>query len=91
MNVTINFTSPTNDANTILMWKQYFQDAANRTGGIPDNGTFYKVDNTTNGAYILVKGINDPLNTGSVYGNADINLNVQAVNLSAKIQSMSGV
>jgi hypothetical protein len=91
MNVTINFTSPTNDANTILMWKQYFQDAANRTGGIPDNNQFYQVGTTSNSAYIFVKGINDPTNPGSVPDNADINLIVQAVNLSVKIQSMSGV
>jgi hypothetical protein len=73
------------------MWKQYFQDAANRTGGIPDNNVFYQVGNTSNSAYIVVKGINDPLNSGSVPGNADINLKVQAVNLSTRIQSMSGV
>jgi hypothetical protein len=92
MNVTINFTSPTNDANTILMWKQYFQDAANRTGGIPDNNQFYQVGTTSNSAYIVVKGVYDPGTTpGATANTPDINLNVQAVNLSARIQSMSGV
>ena len=38
MNVSINFTTPVNDPNTIQMWKQYFQNAANVTGGIPGDG-----------------------------------------------------
>jgi hypothetical protein len=103
MNVTVNFTSPTNDLNTILMWKQYFQDAANRTGGIPGDGIqghppdLYYVGNTTSGAnivgsYIVVKGVYDPSTTPGVNANTpDINLKVKAVNLTASIQSMSGV
>ena len=96
MNVTINFTSPTSDLKTVAMWKQVFQDAANKTGGIPDNQTFYYVGNTSNSAYIVVKGFNDPGNLGTPAGNpntgnADINLRVKAVNLTASIQSMSGV
>jgi len=93
MNLTINFTAPTNDLATALMWKQIFQDAANKTGGIPDNQTFYKVGNTTNGAYIVVKGFNDPLNNPNTpnTGRPDIKLSVKAVNLTASIQSMSGV
>jgi hypothetical protein len=96
MNVTINFTSPTNDLKTVAMWKQVFQDAANKTGGIPDNQTFYKVGTTSSGAYIVVKGFNDPGNLGTQAGNpntnnADINIRVKAVNLTASIQSMSGV
>jgi hypothetical protein len=91
MNVTINFTSPTNDLKTVAMWKQVFQDAANRTGGIPDNQTFYQVGNTSNSAYIVVKGRNDPGNPGTAANDADINLRVKAVNLTASIQSMSGV
>jgi len=103
MNVTINFTSPTKDLNTILMWKQVFKDAANRTGGIPGDGIqghppdLYYVGNTTSGAdivgsYIVVKGVYDPSTTPGVNANTpDINLRVKAVNLTASIQSMSGV
>jgi hypothetical protein len=90
MNVTINYTSPTGDMNSILMWKNYFQQAANTTAGIPNNGTFFTVGNTTTGAYIVVKGINDPGNVGSNYANPDINLMVKAVNLSVSIQSIGG-
>jgi hypothetical protein len=103
MNVTINFTSPTKDLNTILMWKQVFKDAANRTGGIPGDGIrgnppdLYYVGNTTSGAdivgsYIVVKGVYDPSKTPGVNENTpDISLRVKAVNLTASIQSMSGV
>jgi hypothetical protein len=103
MNVTINFTSPTKDLNTILMWKQVFKDAANKTGGIPGDGIqghlpdLYYVGTTTSGAdivgsYIVVKGVYDPSTTPGVNANTpDINLRVKAVNLTASIQSMSGV
>jgi hypothetical protein len=94
MNVTINFTSPTNDLKTVAMWKQVFQDAANKTGGIPDNQTFYYVGNTSNSAYIVVKGFYNRGNQADGnpnIGNADIKLSVKAVNLTASIQSMSGV
>jgi hypothetical protein len=103
MNVTINFTSPTKDLNTILMWKQVFKDAANKTGGIPGDGIrgnppdLYYVGTTTSGAdivgsYIVVKGVYDPSKTQGVNENTpDINLRVKAVNLTASIQSMSGV
>jgi hypothetical protein len=100
MNFTINFTSPTNDPKTAAMWKQVFQDAANKTGGIPGDGipgkppNLYYVGNTISGAniigsYIVVKGVYD---TGGVNSNTpDINLRVKVVNLTTSIQSMSGV
>lgn len=103
MNVTVNFTSPTNDLNTILMWKQVFKDAANRTGGIPGDGIkgnppyLYYVGNTTSGttivgSYLVVRGVYDPDTTPGVNANTpDITLRVKAVNLTASIQNMGGV
>ena len=91
MNVSINFTTPVNDPNTIQMWKQYFQNAANVTGGIPGDGiqgdppNLYYVGNTTNSAYIFIQGASTGSNT------PDINLAVKAVNLSATIQNIGGV
>jgi hypothetical protein len=84
VNVSINFTSPTGDMNTIQMWKNYFLQAANTTAGIPNNGTFYTVGNTTTGAYIFVNRTTSPSNVPTV------NLQVKAVNLSVSILSIGG-
>jgi len=87
MNVTINFTSSSPDPNTNLMWEQFFKDAANRTGGIPNE--LFMADATATGAYIVVNGFYNP--PGRNADTPDINLKVKAVNLTASIQSMSGV
>ena len=82
INVTINYTSSSPSTNTNLMWQQFFKDAANRTGGVPDN--LYVTGTTANGAYIVVNGF-------TVANTPDINLKVNTVNLTASILSISGV
>ena len=87
MNVTINFTSSSPTTNTNLMWEQIFKDAANRTGGIPNE--MFVTDATANGAYITINGLYSPPNNQANI--PDINLKVNAVNLTASILSISGV
>jgi len=87
MNVTINYTSSSPNTNTNLMWEQIFKDAANRTGGIPNE--MFVTDTTANGAYITINGLYSPPNNQANI--PDINLKVNAVNLTASILSISGV
>ena len=79
-NMNINIT--TTDPRAVEMWKDYLDEAANQTGGIPE--TCYTVGNLTSGAYISVNGINDPS------GNPHLSLDVKTANLTAKLQSAGG-
>jgi len=92
MNVSINITSPTGDPHMLQMWKQYFEEAANKTGGIPNNQDLYNVGNTTTEAYIFIKGAYDPTKSGGINaGTPDISLKAKAVNLTATIQGIGSV
>ena len=75
-NASINITTP--DPNAVTMWANYFNSAANQTGGIPK--TYYSYGTVTNGSYITFNGIND--------GQPHITLQVTAANLSANVQSV---
>jgi len=89
MNVTITYTTPADDPNTVAMWKQFFHDAANTTGGIPEDN--FKVDNTSNSAYIFIMGAYDPTKSGGLNADLpDISLQVKAVNITASILNIGG-
>jgi len=72
----INITTP--DPNAVTMWKNYFNEAANQTGGIPS--TYYSVGTITNGSYISLSGIND--------SKPHITLKVTTANLTANLQAV---
>lgn len=91
MNVSINITSPTGDPAMIEMWKEYFTEAANSTGRIPDNEGLYTVGNTSTDAYIDIRGMYDPAKSGgSGYDTPDILLKVRAINITANILGTGG-
>lgn len=89
MNATITITSP--DSRAITMWRDYFEEAANRTGGIPNDQDLYVVGNTTTSAYISFKGTFDPTkNSGINAATPDISLRVKTVNLTAAVIGTGG-